>query len=664
MKFRKFTLAAVSALFTASTTPSIAVAQSKADNVPVTFNESGGQRQVLKFNDYGAAQGMSPPSDYGGFAVNRDLIRGFPNESALRNGYRDFGYLGVESDAASEGVEIFKGPASALYGNGKPGGDINQLTFQPDGVKRRDVQLQIDRYGFHSMRADLGDTVEKSVGNNNAEIALRIGMGIDAGPGKREFDDYESYAISPMMAWKPSPDTRLQIETDFLRSRDQIQPTRLPEKPLIDFSDSKTLGEAGDWYRDSGNTMRVSVEHLFSAPLRLRQAFFVQNAHMATDATELDVYGLTGEGLFTENGRGVRRIGLRERQYIRSKVSQTEIYAVFDTLNMSHQLLFGLEFGDYRIDSTNALASLAALDLFAPQYGATPREFLLTNDQYYQNDTVVFYTQDRIHLSSRWQALLGMQAQNIRARSENRRENTGYEGDDHLLSPRVGLVYTFADNWSWFASTTRSARPQLDAVTANGDLLPPEESQQFETGVQSTVFDGLLLGTVTVYQLTRTNLATTDVNDPNFSVAGGKRRSKGIEIQLRGEISPSTTLDVGIEAMRATVLKDNDIERGTRLPGVASLFANTWVTQEFVPGWSLGIGFIAEGRRRAAWPPNELRLPGYVLVDSSLAYRGEDWRIQWSFGNLLGRRALISDGYAVRIAEMRSVNMAISAGFK
>lgn len=634
----------------------LAIAQSKIDKEAATFNESGGQRQVLKFNDYGAAQGMSPPSDYGGFAVNRDLIRGFPNESALRNGYRDFGYLGVESDAASEGVEIFKGPASALYGNGKPGGDINQLTFQPDGVKRRDFQLQTDRYGFHSMRADLGDS--------NAEFALRIGMGFDAGPGKRKFDDYESYAVSPMMAWKLSSDTRLQIETDFLRSRDQIQPTRLPEKPLIDFPDDKTLGEAGDWYRDSGSTARISVEHLFPALWRMRQAFFFQNARMATDATELDVYGLTGEGLFTENGRGVRRVGLRERQHIRSKVSQTEIYAVFDALDMSHQLLLGLEFGAYRLDSTNALAPLAALDLLTPQYGAKPQEYLPTSDQRYQNDTAVFYAQDRIHLSSRWEALLGMQMQKIRARSENRRESTGYEGDDHLLSPRVGLVYAFADNWSWFVSTTRSARPQLDAVTAHGDLLPPEESQQFETGIQSAVFDGLLLGTVTVYQLTRTNLATTDVNDPNFSVAGGKRRSKGIEMQLSGEISSSTTLDFAVEAMRATVMEDNDIEHGTRLPGVASVFANTWITQKFMSRWSLGIGFIAEGRRRAAWPPNDLRLPGYVMVDSSLAYRGEDWRIQWGFGNLFGRRALISDGYAVRIAEMRSVNMAFSAGFK
>ena len=97
------------------------------------MNESGGERQVLLFNDLGATLNLSPPLYYGGFAVNRLLLRGFGNESSLRNGFRDFGALGAEGNTPQEGVEVYKGPASALYGNGKPGGDINVLVRRPDG---------------------------------------------------------------------------------------------------------------------------------------------------------------------------------------------------------------------------------------------------------------------------------------------------------------------------------------------------------------------------------------------------------------------------------------------------------------------------------------------------------------------------------------------------
>jgi len=628
----------------------------------VAFNESGGERQVLKFNDYGAAQGMAPPSDYGGFAVNRSLLRGFPNESALRNGYRDYGYLGSESDTANEGVEVYRGPASSLYGNGKPGGDINKLAPQTDGKRRHDIQASVDRYGFTSLRAELGDAGAQH-GNDPPVLAYRLGLGSDFGPGRRRFDEAEGYGMSPSLAWRVNAATRLLVEFDAVHLRDQVQPDRLPSQLLIDFPQWETLGERDDWYVESGNTLRLSMEHTLSLHWRFRQALLVQRAHTDVDMTELDVYGLTGNSLFTEDNSAVRRVSTRRRERIGGEYSQSELYGVFDIWNISHQMLLGMGLGRYRFDTTGMIAPLATLNLANPVYGAQPGAFAVDIDQQYQNDSALFYVQDRLKFSNRWQALLGIRGERLRANSDNQLTSVNSEGDDNLVSPRLGLVYTLSIEWSWFASETRSSRPQLGALTADGSLLPPEEGRQLEAGVQWSDLDAGTVATVSLYRLQRFDLATTDSENPNFAVASGKRQSRGIEFQLRGVIDSATMIDLGVEVMRAEVLRDNDIPHGTALPGVAPWFANAWLTRQLDANWTLGGGVLGEGRRCADWPPNDLRLPSYLTVDLSLAYRVEGGRIQLEMGNVLARRALVSDGYSVDILESRSVSISFSEGF-
>lgn len=622
-----------------------------------TFKEGGAERQVLRFNDFGA-QSMAPPSDYRGFAVNRTLLRGFSNESALRNGYRDFGYLGAESDTAEEGVEVYKGPASALYGNGKPGGDINRLVRLPDGQRRRDAELSVDRYGYRSLRAEIGDA-DPTPQNGRPKMVWRLGLGVDAGGSRRQFDDFESYGISPSIAWYLGPRTRVTLEADAVWLRDQTQPTRLPLAPLIAFSERRTLGEPSDWYRESGSTVRAALEHLINARWRLRQAVFVQRSRAATDSAELDVYGLTGPEVITEDGQAVRRVSLRLHERIRSEVSQTELYGNVDALGASHRLLLGLELSRHRLDTTDARAPLAELNLHAPVYGAQPGPFSNNIDQAERSRNAAVVLQDRVQLAARWQALLGVRAERMRAASDDRLQGAAQRGRSNLLSPRLGLVYTPVPALSWFASWTQSSRPQWGEVTADGSLLPPEQGRQVEAGLQWRSERGLV-GTLSLYRLMRHQLATTDTRNPSYSVAGGERRSQGIELELRGELTPGTQLDLSAELLRTRVVRDSEVPAGAALPGVAPWFAGLWLTQRLGDRWTLGWGLVGEGRRRAAWAPNELRLPAYVTTDLSLAWRRPGWRVQVGMGNALGRRALLSDGYAVRVMQPRSLSLTAS----
>lgn len=630
-----------------------------AADTAATFNESGGERQVLNFNDLGAATGLAPPGDYAGFAVNRAFLRGFENESALRNGYRDFGYLGQESDAALDAVEVYRGPSSALYGNGKPGGDINVLTLRPDGQRHRDGRLRVDRYGFRSLRFDVGDALP------SADAAFRMGGVAEGGPERGEFDRFEGYGFAPAVVWQPMASTRVTLEADWLKVRDHVQADRIPLPALLAFPGRASLGEPTDRVDKDGTTWRLAIEQAITPAWRWRQAFFLQRGRVAADVSELDVYGLTGDEVLADGGRAVRRVAVSRRVSTEGEVSQTELYGQFDAGGAGHQFVAALELGRYRADTWSAAAPLAALDLGAPVHGAAPGVFVHDTDQSDGSRTASVLLQDRMTFGPHWQALLGVRVEQARVWSENRlaAADGRHEGRSTLVSPRLGIVYTPHPGLSWYTSWTHSSRPQLGRATAGGDLLPPEEGAQFEVGVQwGQARDGLL-GTVALYELTRRGLATTDPSNPSFSVAGGERRSRGLELELRGEPAPGWTLDASAELLHARVVDDNDVPAGTRLPGVSPWFATFWVSRALNEQWTAGWGVVGEGRRTGGWTADAAPLRSYVTTDLTLAVRGDGWRLQASFNNVLGREAWMSDGYAVWQVAPRGLSLAWTQRF-
>ncbi len=663
-----------------------------ADTAPASdaatdaMNESGGERQVLLFNDLGASLNLSPPLYYGGFAVNRMLLRGFGNESSLRNGFRDFGALGAEGNTPQEGVEVYKGPASALYGNGKPGGDINMLVRRPDGSRHRDAQLSVTKTGKHSSRFDLADGID-SDGDGRAEFAWRLPFGTDVGNGWRRFNHIEAYSAAPSFAWQPTSRTRLMVETDLLNAREQSEPQRLPLGPLLRYPQRLSLGEENDWYRETGRSLRATLELAFTNRWRLRQTFFTQRTRVSFRGAELDVYGRTGDSLLSEDGRYLRRVATDRRERRATEVSQTELYGLFDGAGITHQVLLGLELGRYRIDSIGSQAPLAALDLLEPVHGAQPGSYSPWVDQRYRNNTSVLYLQDRMWISSRWQVLAGLRAEWLDARSGNGLTGESFGGRYNMLSPRLGIVHTPRPGSSWFASWTQSSLPQLGAVQADGQLMAPEKGRQFEIGWQwhggrrgamadtasplapgsatggDNGSDDGMIATVSLYHLKRRNLATIDPGSPSFQVASGERESRGVEFELRGSPRPGTDVTLSVEALRARVVSDNSYSAGTRLPGVAPWFLSLWATQQFHERWVTGLGLVGEGRRRGGWPPNDQDLPSYLTTDVSLAYHAGHWRAQLILANLFGRRVLVTDGYAGQFIEPRAVTLSISARF-
>lgn len=97
-------------------------------------------------------------------------------------------------------------------------------------------------------------------------------------------------------------------------------------------------------------------------------------------------------------------------------------------------------------------------------------------------------------------------------------------------------------------------------------------------GVKTDFLDGRLSTTLAAYQITKTNVTTPDPNNSLFSVQTGEQRSRGIELDIAGEILPGWKAIASYAYTNAEVTKDNATPVGNRLANVPENQASLWTT--------------------------------------------------------------------------------------
>ncbi len=114
------------------------------------------------------AGGLARQNSFGGL-WDSFAIRGFAGDENLPSGYliNGFsggrGYSGNRDTSNIETIEVLKGPGSALYGRGEPGGTINVVTKKPQFEKDGYINASIGNYSTRRVEADYTNKVSDSV---------------------------------------------------------------------------------------------------------------------------------------------------------------------------------------------------------------------------------------------------------------------------------------------------------------------------------------------------------------------------------------------------------------------------------------------------------------------------------------------------------------------
>ena len=326
---------------------------------------------------------------------------------------------------------------------------------------------------------------------------------------------------------------------------------------------------------------------------------------------------------------------------------QTNVVGEFSTGSIDHTLLAGVDLNRRRDDGTVARGDLSVinvLNIFDPDYDSlvTPdfdtAPVVLSSEG--NIDSLGIYLQDQITLLDNLKLLVGLRYDTADQESLNAnfRNPVGTETSrfDDAFSPRVGLVYQPIEEVSLYASYSQSFAPNF-GNTADGEPLEPERGEQFELGTRAELLEGRLVANLALFNITKENVATTDPDEPLFSIAVGEQRSRGVELDVIGEILPGWDIAANYAYTDTEITEDNDGLEGNQLFGVPEHNANLWTTYDIqtgpLSGLGLGIGINFVGERFGD-NANSFKLDSYFLTNAAISYQRDNWQAGLNFRNL------------------------------
>lgn len=567
--------------------------------------------------------------------INRINIRGFAQDVFLRDGFRE-SQFSLRETANLERLEVLKGPASVLHGNLEPGGVVNLVTKKPLSEPYYSAELPVGSYGFYRPNIDLSGPL-----NEDRTLLYRLNAVYEGSEGFRDFDqDVERVFVAPVLTWNISDNTDLTLEFNYLNDERPFDEglfafgTGIPDIPydrvFQDPDARRSVEELGVGYQ---------LEHRFS------EDWTLSNRFRLLSSDDFD-FRLTSWSVEEETEQLDRRWRSNDDLY-ENYALQTNVVGKFATGSINHTLLFGVDLErETRVGKQSRLPDDPSFftDIFNPVDDDVSRPditdlTLLARDEDIRLDRLGIYLQDQISLLDNLKLLVGGRFDLFDQRSKNFLTNTTFNQDRQRFSPRVGLVYQPSEQISLYASYSQAFNPNIFATSADDNSpLEPTIGNQYEIGIKGEFLDRRLSTTLAAYEITKKNIAATNPDDPDFSIPIGEVRSRGIELDIIGEITDSWNIIASYAYTDAEITRGNEFFAiGNRLTNVPENSASLWTTYEIQSGDLEGLGFGAGlffvGEREGD-QENSFRLPSFVRTDAAIYYRRNNWRAALNFQNL------------------------------
>jgi iron complex outermembrane receptor protein len=626
-----------------------------------------------------------------GGATGYDLsIRGFKTTQSDKNAILVDGLPGLAGRFGSpptfstDHIEVVKGPASVLYGQGQPGGFVNLVTKKPSDKAAALIDVTGSAYAGSgiSLNADPGYTLDGDLtGPINASKTLLYRLVVEdvhRDTFRENTWEHSSY-IAPSLTWVVSDGTSATLAAEFRHRKNAYDNFMVaPNKDAHLLADIRTrYQEPGDLQSESGRSVTLSVSHEFAPHIRWNTA--LRTVSGSDDAVGYDTAGTfllpasaAKPAEWVVQRRARRQHNERTYNFIDSNLSLP-----FSTGPVEHALLVGANGGvdttDFnRIQFFNGPTSgvLARpgpgsinVTVYDPIFGLSPPLSSFppgpVNDRYTRSAAYAGYLSDLITFSEHWKGTVGVRYTSERQYMAERKTpplTTNSTSASKAL-PTGGLLYEPTRMWTLYASYSTSFVPEGAGVqNVNGnDSFVPESAHQVEIGTKADLLDNRLTATVALYDIHREN--TLEPISCNPGVGGvcsqqvGAERSKGGELEINAHLMPNWQSLFGYAYTDATIDKSNSSPTaplvGARLTNSSLNSLHLWsrydVASGPLRGLGLGIGAYYLSSHTGSLPSlNDRRvllLPGYTVLDLAVYYSlRERYEFTLKVGNVLDHR--------------------------
>ncbi|MGZ8270843.1 MAG: TonB-dependent receptor [Methylophilus sp.] len=607
----------------------------------------------------------------GGRAGDNMMLRGFYTFGDIYlDGIRDTAQYNRETFNLEQ-VDVLRGSAAMLFGRGQAGGVINQVTKMAELQDKNTLTGSLGEYDYHQITGDfnkqLTDTAAIRVNvMNRHEETYRTN------PTTGDHPELDRQGVAISFGAGIGTDNELFLNHVYTQTRD------VPDygirfengRPVSDGSNGrtdKTFWGSDDNFDDSDTRVTTGIfTHKFTEDTQLRTQ--VRHAEY-----ERGYWAKTPSTVLPTENNSIGGNVTRKMSYETDSI-QSDFSTKLNLAGMKHEVLTGVEYlkeDSYRkaLQAFNPLTGQAYT-----QTGAALNAAIAANGVYYNRhivatagDAVEFdadnyaaYIQDTIEFIPKWDLLLGVRRDEMRANYSSATSPKLSYGEN---SYRTGLSYHYTPETHYYVSWSDSFSPTADLYQLTVAPQPPERSKTFEVGAKWLFMDGDLTLRTALYRAIKDWERNTDL-ESTAAILTKKRRTDGIEFEIAGRITDDWEVFAGVAFMDAKILEvaenvnattgvitvaDARFE-GQRARNTPTATFNLWTTYNLTSAWKIGGGVEAKGERYAYVPsstnadslfatgsfkPNTA--PGYARVDAMLAYEQAKWAVRLNVKNLLDK---------------------------
>ena len=538
-----------------------------------------------------------------GFGANRD-------GSIMTNGLRTV--LPRSFNAATERVEVLKGPASTLYGILDPGGLINVVTKRPEKTFGGSISATSTSFGGGSGQFDVTGPIE------GTRLAYRLTGEYQDEDYWRNFGTERSTFIAPSLTWFGDDAT----VTVLYSHRDYKTLFDLNTKKAVDVDRKTRFDEPFNVTDGQSDLAQLNAEYRLNSQWTAKFDYSYSQDKYSDNQARVMAYD-------SKTGNLTRRVDATQGSTQRMHTTRADLQGNVDIAGFYNEILTGVSYENYDLLRTDMIRckNVKDFNIYNPSYGSLGKCTTVSaadSDQTIKQESYSAYAQDALYLTDKWIAVAGLRYQYYtQYAGKGRPFNVNTDSRDDQWTPKLGLLYKLTPAVSLFANYSQTFMPQSSIASYIGDL-PPETSNAYEIGAKFDLFDGITAN-IALFDIHKRNvLYTESVGDETVAKTAGRVRSQGVEVDLAGSLTENTNIIASYGYTDAKVLEDPDYA-GKPLPNVprhtGSLFLTYDIHNAFA-GNTLTIGGGGHGvSRRSATNGADYYLPGYFVADAFAAYK-------------------------------------------
>ncbi|WP_192984285.1 TonB-dependent receptor [Pseudomonas sp. EggHat1] len=573
----------------------------------------------------------------GGTALSARGFSGHSSTMQLYDGTRQYigaGTVTFPVDTWSvQRIDVLRGPASVLYGEGATGAVINVVPKKPFAGEIRN-QLRLG-YGSDDRRQAALD----SGGSLSDSLSYRFNVNQQASNGWVDRGDSDSIALSAALRWDARDDLSFTLSHDH---GDQ-SPERYFGTPLV-----------GGQYRESIRDRNYNVAN---ADIRYND----QITRLTTDWHINDVlsasnqlyyiktqrYWRNAEAYRWQPGDRVERSEFYEIKHTQEQVGDRQSFTLDHNLfGLDSRTLVGVDYNRIHFARQHDFAS--SFSDSVPLAGSGGGQYQSSDPRGYgpreRNLARQFslFAENRTQLSERLSLVTGVRRDQVHIQRDDLLSDSRVDRSLSGGNWRAGLVFALTPDLSLYGqyATSTEGVNNLLTLSPSQQQFDLSKARQSEIGLKQMFWNGQGEWTLAAYHIVKKKLLSRETpTSPTEQI--GQQSSDGLEATLELALGQGWQVSANAALVRAEY--DDFIEgggdrSGNRPTNVPKRTANLWLNKALGGGVDAGIG-ARHVDARYADTANTAKVPGYTVVDATIGWQAlPDVRLGLELNNLFDRQ--------------------------